>query len=468
VVRNRRILVVDDNPAIHTDFRKILCTKTAASAEALADAAAALFGGGTPDCDKATFEVDSAFQGEEALKRVVGALEEGKPYAMTFLDVRMPPGWDGIETAARLWAVDPDLQVVLCTAYSDYSWDEVRARFGRSDQLLILKKPFDNIEALQLADALTEKWRLTRQARARLADLEDLVKIRTQELAQAQKLESIGQLAAGIAHEINTPTQYIGDHLYYLQEAVGDVLGILKRLVPAAGAKPSMSTAEISALLEAADVSSLIEQAPKSIRQALGGVQRISTIVLAMKEFSHPATERTLYDLNHAIASTITIASNEWKRVAELQSNFDPELPPVPVMPSAFNQVILNILVNAAHAIGARIVEMPQTQGIIRVSTLKLPEWAEIRIEDNGCGIPEKIRNRIFDPFFTTKPVGQGTGQGLAIAHDVIVHKHHGTIGVESVPEGGTTFILRVPLEPCAPGCGVSIHLPANRTRVIQ
>src|ERR1019366_7097217 len=133
--------------------------------------------------------------------------------------------------------------------------------------------------------------------------------------------------------------------------------------------------------------------------------------------------------------------------VADVTTDFDADLPPVPVMPGAFNQVILNILVNAAHAIGALIAEAPGTKGLITVSTRKISNWAEIRIQDSGCGIPEEVRDRIFDPFFTTKPVGKGTGQGLAIAHDVIVKKHHGTITVESAPGVGTTFVLRLPLD---------------------
>jgi signal transduction histidine kinase len=166
-----------------------------------------------------------------------------------------------------------------------------------------------------------------------------------------------------------------------------------------------------------------------------------------MKEFSHPAVDKAPHDLNRAIASTITVASNEWKYVADVTTDFDADLPLVPVMPGAFNQVILNILVNAAHAIGAVVAEAPATRGVIRVSTRKLANWVEIRIQDSGGGIPEGVRDRIFDPFFTTKEVGKGTGQGLAIAHDVIVKKHHGAINVESAVGVGTTFILRLPLE---------------------
>jgi signal transduction histidine kinase len=227
------------------------------------------------------------------------------------------------------------------------------------------------------------------------------------------------------------------------------VLGIVERLLPLAArdGAATISAGEIAALLEPVDLDYLREEVPKAIAQSLEGVERIAKIVAAMKEFSHPAVDKAPHDLNRAIASTITVASNEWKYVADVTTDFDADLPLVPVMPGAFNQVILNILVNAAHAIGAVVAEAPATRGVIRVSTRKLANWVEIRIQDSGGGIPEGVRDRIFDPFFTTKEVGKGTGQGLAIAHDVIVKKHHGAINVESAVGVGTTFILRLPLE---------------------
>jgi signal transduction histidine kinase len=235
----------------------------------------------------------------------------------------------------------------------------------------------------------------------------------------------------------------------FLQESVGEVLGIIERLVPFAAVEGSapITAGEVTALLETADVDYLREEVPKAIAQSLEGVERISMIVGAMKEFSHPATEKTPYDLNRAIANTITVATNEWKYVAAIETHFDSRLPAVPVMPGAFNQVILNILVNAAHAVGDVVGATPNLKGLITVSTRTLPGWAEIRIKDSGCGIPNEIRERIFDPFFTTKAVGKGTGQGLAIAHDVIVRKHQGTITVEGEVGNGTTFIVRLPLD---------------------
>jgi PAS domain S-box-containing protein len=180
---NRRILIVDDNEAIHADFRKVL-VGDAAPSDAFSIARAGLFGPVAAESREAPYELHSAYQGQEAVQRAKVAKEAGKPYAVAFVDVRMPPGWDGIETVERLWQFDPSVQIVLCTAYSDYSWDEMVSRLGRSDRLVILKKPFDNIEVRQLACALVEKWALARTADLKMADLERLVAERTAELRQ--------------------------------------------------------------------------------------------------------------------------------------------------------------------------------------------------------------------------------------------------------------------------------------------
>src|SRR5688572_1366726 len=183
--RNNRVLVIDDNPAIHTDVRKILCpqkTSAAASVDALETE---LLGRTNIPCTLTGFSVDSALQGREGLALVKQAEAEGRPYALAFVDVRMPPGWDGVETTAELWKVAPDLQIVICTAYSDYSWDDMLARIGGNDRLVILKKPFDTIEVLQLANALTEKWNLLSQANAHTQEMERNVRRRTAELEKA-------------------------------------------------------------------------------------------------------------------------------------------------------------------------------------------------------------------------------------------------------------------------------------------
>lgn len=275
-------------------------------------------------------------------------------------------------------------------------------------------------------------------------------KLLRNQLLQAQKLESIGQLASGIAHEINTPTQYIGDNVRFLKDAFEDLQGLLsnyERLLSAAkdNSLTGETVQEVSAAVKSVDSAYLLEEIPKAIGQTLEGVGRVSNLVHAMKEFSHPgAKEKVALDLNHAIETTITVARNEWKYVAELETDFDSTLPAIFCQPGEFNQVILNLIVNAAHAI-AEVVGKGGTLGKIKVQTLNCPEWVEIRIQDSGSGIPEAVRARIFDPFFTTKEIGKGTGQGLAIAHSVVVDKHDGTIHFETEEGKGTTFVIRLP-----------------------
>lgn len=283
-------------------------------------------------------------------------------------------------------------------------------------------------------------------------DVTILLALETQ-LRQAQKLESIGQLAAGIAHEINTPTQYVGDNTRFLQDSFSemvDLLEKLKLLVEAikSGDETSGLLDEIEQSMESADLEYLINEIPLAIEQTLEGVGRVAKIVRAMKEFSHPGSEdKTLVEINNAIASTVTVSRNEWKYVAELVEDYDESLLSVPCLPGEFNQVILNMIINAAHAIADVLGNQPEAKGTITISTKNLGDWAEIRITDTGTGIPAHAQPKIFDPFFTTKEVGKGTGQGLAIAHSVIVEKHEGTLTFETIQDKGTTFVISLPMK---------------------
>ena len=277
------------------------------------------------------------------------------------------------------------------------------------------------------------------------------------QLGHAQKLESIGQLAAGIAHELNTPIQYVGDNTRFLQDSFADLLGLLRAhsaLADAArrGPIPAALLDAVEAAAESADLEYLLGEIPNAITQSLEGVDRVAAIVRAMKEFSHPGTaHKTAVDLNRSLESTATVARNEWKYIADLVTGFDGDLPLVPCLPGELNQVFLNIIVNAAHAIGDVVGDGAGGKGTITVTTRAVPPaaptHAEIRIADTGTGIRPEIRSRIFDPFFTTKGVGRGTGQGLAIAHGIVVEKHGGTIVCESEMGQGTTFVIRLPLD---------------------
>jgi PAS domain S-box-containing protein len=277
-------------------------------------------------------------------------------------------------------------------------------------------------------------------------------KMLEKQLAQAQKLRSIGQLASGIAHEINTPTQYVGDNIRFLKDAFEDLIVVLQgdeELL--AAARGGVVSAELIRRLqdgrERADLEYLVSEVPVAIQHTLEGVERISKIVRAMKDFAHPGREeKAPADLNQIIDSTVTVARNEWKYVADMQTDFDRSLPPVLCHPAEIGQVILNLVINAAHAIEDVVKQGRAAKGGITIATRRRDGWAEIRISDTGSGIPENIRHRIFDPFFTTKEIGRGTGQGLAICYPVIVGKHGGRITFDSEVGRGTTFTIGLPL----------------------
>ena len=280
------------------------------------------------------------------------------------------------------------------------------------------------------------------------------------QLMQAKKMESIGQLAAGIAHEINTPAQFVTDNTRFIKEAFEDLIdlnGNFSKLLDAAkngGVTPELIS-QVEAAAEEADFEYLADEIPSAIDQSLDGISRISNIVRAMKEFSHPGKkDRESTDINKAIENTITVASNEWKYVADVKTELAADLPPVVCYAQEINQVVLNLIVNAAHAIEAANDDGVSDKGTITIRTCHDGGDIEIAVSDTGCGIPEDIRDRIFDPFFTTKEAGKGTGQGLAMAFKTIVKQHGGELSVDSAPGDGTTFTIRLPNNGGQPGEG--------------
>jgi signal transduction histidine kinase len=269
-------------------------------------------------------------------------------------------------------------------------------------------------------------------------------------LRQAQKLEAIGQLAAGIAHEINTPAQYVGDNLDFLKEAFGNLLALFTRYRDlahgATDAELRPGLADIAEAEKTADLSFVEEYAAKAFQSASDGVARIAAIVGAVKEFAHPDQPEMLYaDLNRALAATLTIATNQYQQVADVETSFG-ELPPVRCYASQVNQVFLNLLVNAAQAIETAVGSSGD-RGRITIRTSTDGEHVKVEFADTGCGIPEAIRERVYDPFFTTRDVGQGRGQGLTVARAIVVNGHQGSLTFQSAVGVGTTFTVVLPIE---------------------
>lgn len=276
------------------------------------------------------------------------------------------------------------------------------------------------------------------------------------QLLRSQKLESIGQLAAGIAHEINTPIQYVGDNNRFLESAFHqlstmlDAAAALVEDTTPGGPRPELLES-LRQATRGAEWWYYRTEIPVAVSQSLDGISRVAAIVRAMKEFSHASpTAKSAVDLHHTIDNTVTISRNEWKYVANVVTEFDPALPHVTCLPGEISQVILNLVVNAAHAIGDSRKDSDE-KGTITITTRHAVDHVEIRVKDSGTGIPQEIRNKIFDPFFTTKPVGKGTGQGLSLAYRIVVERHKGTIDFETEVGKGTTFVVRLPLDESLP-----------------
>jgi PAS domain S-box-containing protein len=285
-----------------------------------------------------------------------------------------------------------------------------------------------------------------------IEDVTERRQLETQ-LRHAQKLEAIGQLAAGIAHEINTPIQYVSDNNRFLGECFANLANLLREYdkVLLAASSRALTDDMLDHAADArrlADLEFLTAEIPQAISQSLDGLNRVATIVRAMKDFAQPGShDKTPTDLNRSIESTLVVAHAQWKCVADVKTDLEPHLPLVPCHSNDLNQVILNLVVNATQAIEEARRRRGDTRGTIGISTRRRGDWVEMRISDTGTGIPEEIQPRIFEPFFTTKEVGRGTGQGLALAYSVIVEKHGGSISFESEVGRGTTFIVRLPLE---------------------
>jgi len=263
------------------------------------------------------------------------------------------------------------------------------------------------------------------------------------------KMESIGRLAAGIAHEINTPIQYLGDNLHYVQHALETYIetdqkqtDFLKTVAPS-----NQEAQEVLDFRNSQRIDHLNNEIPNAIIESFEGLERVRKIVMAIREFSHPSQKgKTYSDINKSVQTTVTISRNEWKYCAELATELDPDLPLVLCRIDELSQVLLIMIVNAAHAIQEKQKDSNKEKGKITIKTSREKDKVHIAVSDTGCGISDKIVDRIFDPFFTTKEVGKGTGQGLSLAYNIIVNHHHGTIQVITKENVGTTFTIELPV----------------------
>ncbi|NHZ44685.1 ATP-binding protein [Massilia aquatica] len=436
---NRRILLIDDMPSIHEDFRKILAARPVLSE--LDAMEAQLFG--SSSMPAAGFVLDSAYQGEEGVALARRACADGLPYGLAFVDMRMPPGIDGAETIARLWQHDPQLQVVLCTAYSDHAWDTLLARLDVRDRLLILKKPFDAIEVVQLAAMLTAKWSATQAAACELRRLDEAVRERTAaldrevaaraqlegRLAQAEKLASIGRLAAGVAHEINNPLGFLSSNLQTLERYVG---ALLARSEGAPGAA------------DGAELGYMKDDLPALMAESRAGLARVARIVKGLRDFSPEETgqEWTRADVRVCLEATLTVLGARIGQAIAVERSYG-VLPDIDCRPAQLNQVFMSLLSNALDAIGAVAGTLA-----IRAGSADGQVWIEV--EDSGCGIGAQHLPLIFDPFFTTKRIGQGMGLGLSQVYG-IVQAHQGSIAASSGEGRGAMVRVVLPVRQAAP-----------------
>ena len=408
--------------------------------------------GETPDCDGASLEARHAFL-ENILEQVGAGIlvfdpEEGRTIdannrALAMLNVQRGTlqSLPCLDSGLRFKTQDREDNVICPDAY---------AAEGLEEGLLLGKGDVVTPVSRRLFHTFVEGREFIVQA---FIDITEQKKLERQ-LGMAQRLESVGLLAAGVAHEINTPIQYVSDSVEFIKDAISDLQEVLAAYEVLEAQLPQTPQVQQALALVRdfkgqVDLPFLNIELPRACDRALDGVQRVSRIVLAMKNFSHVGGEEMKpVDLNKALENTLVVAKNEWKYVAEVETSFEEELPLVLCLPGDMNQVFLNMVVNAAHAIQSRQEKQGDQggeKGRIRIATAKDGDYAVIHIQDNGCGIDPEHMTRIFDPFFTTKEVGKGTGQGLTIAHDIVVNKHHGVILVDSTPGKGTLFIIRLP-----------------------
>lgn len=433
--KNRKILIIDDNELIHQDIIKVLVPRD--NIQALNQLEKSLFDDIKDVGDFPSYRIDSAFQGLEGIEMVRKGLDEGDPYALAFIDIRMPPGIDGVETASRLWEIDRDLEVIFCTAYSDYSWADMYSDLKYNDRYVILKKPFDYIEVLQLALASTEKWNYRKGAALKMSDLEGMVEEKVRELKdkntaltyeieerkkienaliRSERLAAIGTLTAGVAHEFNN-----------IQTSV---IGYLELSSQILNSDDDISVFKV-----------YVDRAMNSSKRAVG-------ITRKLLSFSSNKSEFRLVDVNKVVKNTIVFLENDFKTDGVDFSFEENEVSEVFADEEQLGQVALNLLINARHS----LIQRQEKRIFIKTGTENGRVF--FSVSDSGCGIPENELNSIFTPFYSTKGEHatygspqthvRGSGLGLSIS-DTIIRNHNGEISVDSELDKGTVFTVWLP-----------------------
>jgi signal transduction histidine kinase len=435
-----RILIVDDNPAIHADFHKILGPQKNAASE-LAAAASALFQRASAPSVRASFEVDTASQGQEGLEKVKTALTEGRPYEVAFVDMRMPPGWDGLETIVHLWEAQPNLQVIICTAYSDYSWEDINRRLNQSDRFLILKKPFDNVEVHQLASALTSRAKVERE----LADS-------TRRLVDASRQAGMAEVATGVLHNVgnvlnsvNVSASLVVDQLQKSKTAsLAKVVDLFRAHKDDLGAflTSDPQGKQVPAFMEALSEQLAREQAALS-REALAlqqNIDHIKQIVAMQQSYAKVSGALEILAPHELVEDALRMSSTALERHRiEVVRQFD-AVPPVLVDRHKVLQILVNLISNAKHALDQR------AEGRRLILLISHREDGRVRVEvtDNGEGIAPENLTKIFQHGFTTKKTGHGFGlhSGANAAREM-----GGSLTARSDGTGaGASFALDLPL----------------------
>lgn len=426
VPMNKRILVIDDNKAIHEDFRKILCTSK--NTAKLGDLESALFEEAESGTHQEGFELESADQGQAGWELVKTAVQEDRPFAVAFVDMRMPPGWDGVDTIEHIWQIDPEMQIVICTAYSDLAWEDVMRRLGNMDKLLILRKPFDNIEVQQLATALSQKWDLAKEGRELLTELERRVRLRTVQLCEKneelvrsnQELQQFAQIAS---HDLQEPLRKIQTFGDRLRTKCGDALD---------------------------------EVGKDYLGRMQGAAERMQTLIQDLLSYARVTSKGQPFqpvDLQNIVQGVLSDLEIRLETTGG-RVNLD-TLPRIEADPLQMRQLFQNLIGNALK------YHKPNVPPIVKVSAQHIegnlnlsPEastgercW-QIVVEDNGIGFEQEYEERIFAMFQRLHGRGEyeGTGVGLAICRKII-ERHGGTITAKGVPEQGSTFTITFPVQ---------------------